>query len=182
MAKLVQRTYADALFKLAVETNQTDVLLEESMGIRQILEQNEDLVKLIMHPKIKKEEKISVMENVFKGRISDDMMGFLVLSVEKERQGELVNILTEFISLEKEYKLIGVAFVTTAFELDDARKREIEKKLIDTTKYMRFEMHYKVDKDIIGGMIIRIGDRVVDSSIKSKLESLSKDLYNIQLV
>lgn len=181
MAKLVEKTYADALFKLAVETNQVDVFFEESKAIIQILGENEDLIKLLTHPKIKMEEKVSVIENVFKGRISNDMTGFLVLAIEKERHNELTGILDVFVDMIKEHKHIGVAYVTTAIELDDARKREIEKKLIDTTKYVQFEMHYKVDKDIIGGMIIRIGDRVVDSSIKSKIESISKDLYNIQL-
>ena len=181
MAKLVHKTYAEALFKLAVETNQIDVFFEESKAIIQILGENEDLLKLLCHPKIKTEEKVSVIENVFKGRISDDMTGFLVLSVEKERHNELTGILDVFVDMVKEYKHIGVAYVITAIELDDARKREVEKKLIDTTKYVQFEMHYKVDKAIIGGMIIRIGDRVVDSSIKSKIENMSKDLYNIQL-
>lgn len=181
MAKLVQKTYADALFKLAVETNQIDVFFEESKAIRQILGENEELIKLLCHPKIKTDEKVSVIENVFKGRISDDMTGFLVLSVEKERHNELIDILDVFVDMVKEHKHIGVAFVTTAIELDDARKREVEKKLIDTTNYVQFEMHYNVDKEIIGGMIIRIGDRVVDSSIKSKIENMSKELYNIQL-
>lgn len=181
MAKLVEKTYADALFKLAEESGQIDVLFEESKAIIQILESNEDLMKLLMHPKIKKEEKISVIENVFKGRVSEDMTGFLVLAIEKERQNELVGILSEFVGIIKEYKKIGIAYVTTAIELDDARKKEIEQKLIDTTDYVQFEMNFIVDKDIIGGMIIRIKDRVVDSSIKSKIEKMSKDLYNIQL-
>lgn len=181
MAKLAHKTYADALFKLAVESNQIDVFYEEGKAIMQILGENEDLLKLLCHPKIKKEEKISVIENVFKSRISNDMTGFLVLSIEKERHNELTGILDVFVSMVKEHKRIGVAYVTTAIELDAKRKKEIEQKLIDTTKYVQFEMHYKVDKDIIGGMIIRIGDRVVDSSIKSKIESMSKDLYNIQL-
>ncbi|MBP3338627.1 MAG: ATP synthase F1 subunit delta [Lachnospiraceae bacterium] len=181
MAKLVEKTYADALFKLALDTNSIDVLFEEGKAIVQILEENEDLLKLLRHPKIKKEEKISVIENVFKNRVSDDMTGFLVLTIEKERHNELVGILEEFISITKEHKRIGIAYVTTAIELDDARKKEIEQKLINTTNYVQFEMHYSVDKDIIGGMIIRIKDRVVDSSIKSKIENMSKDLYNIQL-
>lgn len=181
MAKLVEKTYADALFKLAEESGHIDVLFEESKSIIQILKSNEDLIKLLCHPKIKKEEKISVVENVFKSRVSDDMTGFLVLAIEKERHNELVGILSEFVSVVKEYKNIGIAYVTTAIELDDARKKEIEQKLIDTTKYVKFEMNFEVDKEIIGGMIIRIKDRVVDSSIRSKIESMSKDLYNIQL-
>ena len=54
-------------------------------------------------------------------------------------------------------------------------------KLLATTKYVEFEMNYNVDKSIIGGIIIRIGDRVFDSSIKSQLDNLTKQLKKIQL-
>lgn len=181
MAKLAEKTYGDALFKLAVENNQIDELFEESKALIEILEENTDLTKLLCHPKIKKEEKISVIENVFKNRVSDTMTGFLVLVVNKDRHNEILDILEFFIGLVKEYKNIGIAYVTTAIELNNDRKKEIEQKLIDTTKYVEFEMHYLVDKEIIGGMVIRIGDRVVDSSIRTKLDKMSKKLYGIQL-
>jgi F-type H+-transporting ATPase subunit delta len=66
-------------------------------------------------------------------------------------------------------------------ELTDAQKKAVEKKLLATTKYVQFEMHYDVDADLIGGMVIRIGDRVVDSSIKAKLYNLTRELSQIQL-
>jgi len=57
----------------------------------------------------------------------------------------------------------------------------VEKRLLETTKYVKFEMHYDVDSELIGGMVIRVGDRVVDSSIRTKLEDMKKQLLNIQL-
>ena len=86
-----------------------------------------------------------------------------------------------FLDLVKEYKNIGVAYVTTAVELKDAQKEDLKKRLLETTKYETFEMHYQTDASLIGGMVIRIGDRVVDSSIKSKLEEMSRNLMKIQL-
>ena len=71
--------------------------------------------------------------------------------------------------------------MSTAIALSDKQKDEIVKRLLETTKYESFEMNYKVDESLIGGMIIRIGDRVVDSSIKTKLYELSKDLRKIQV-
>ena len=59
--------------------------------------------------------------------------------------------------------------------------QKVEKKLLETTKYESFEMCYHVDESLIGGMVIRIGDRVVDSSIKTKLYKLSRELRNIQV-
>ena len=89
--------------------------------------------------------------------------------------------MTYFIDRVKEEKHIGVAFVTTAIDLDEATRTKIEKRLLDTTKYETMEMHYKVDSSIIGGMVIRIGDRVIDSSVTTKLNELKKQLMKIQL-
>ena len=52
------------------------------------------------------------------------------------------------------------------------RRQRVEKRLLETTKYVKFEMHYDVDSELIGGMVIRIGDRVVDSSVRTKLYDL----------
>ena len=71
--------------------------------------------------------------------------------------------------------------MTTAVELTDGQKDEIVRRLLETTRYESFEMNYAVDASLIGGMVIRIGDRVVDSSIKTKLYELSKSLRKIQV-
>lgn len=85
MAKLVSATYGDALFELALENDSIDDLYEEVKGVRQVFLENNELVKLLNHPKIDKDDKIQVMENVFKGRISDDLTGFLILTVKKRQ-------------------------------------------------------------------------------------------------
>ncbi|MBQ3584267.1 MAG: ATP synthase F1 subunit delta [Lachnospiraceae bacterium] len=182
MAKLVSKTYGDALFELALEEDKLDILFEESKVIKEVFLENNELLKLLNHPKIDKEEKIKVIENIFTERASKDFVGFLTVIIKKERQNAIIEILDYFINTVKEYKKIGVAYVTTAVELSMEKQKEVEKRLLDTTAYESFEMNYNVDKDIIGGMIIRIGDRVVDSSIRSKLNELSRELYNIQLV
>ena len=86
-----------------------------------------------------------------------------------------------FVGEVKEYKKIGTAYVTSAMELSDAQKEQLMKKLIQTTEYVEFEMHYDVDAALIGGMVIRIKDRVVDSSIRTKLYDLTRELSKIQL-
>ena len=68
MAKLISKTYGDALFELAVEENKVDVLLDEIEQLQSILKENDEFGKLMTHPKIIKEEKLQVAENVFKGR------------------------------------------------------------------------------------------------------------------
>ena len=60
-------------------------------------------------------------------------------------------------------------------------KADVEKRILDTTSFKKLEMNYSIDKSLIGGMVIRIGDRVVDTSIKTKLAELTKELNKIQL-
>ena len=181
MAKLVSKTYGDALFELATEESKQDALYEEALGIKKFIEENDDFIKMMNHPQISREDKETVIENVFKGRASDDMTGFLTLLVQNGRFAELESVIDYFIAKIKEYKKIGVAYVVTPLPLSDNQKSDIEKKLLDTTDYESMEMNYEIDESLIGGMTIRVGDRVVDSSIKSKLEKLTAELRQVKL-
>ena len=181
MAKLISKTYGDALFELALEENKIDDYVAEVNALVRILKENPELSKLLDHPKISKEEKIQVVGNVFEGHISRELLGLINMIVEKNREGAMEDIFKYFIDRVKEYKNIGVASVTSAFELSDQQKAQVEKRLLETTKYVQFEINYEVDKDLIGGMVIRIGDRVVDSSIRTRIYELTKDLTKIQL-
>ena len=181
MAKLISKTYGDALFELAVEENKVDDLLGEIGQLKDILEANEDFEKLMTHPKINKEEKLKVVTDVFKGRISDELLGFITIIVSKDRYQEIDDILDYFLTEVKKYKGIGVATVTTAVPLREEQCKKIEQRLLDTTDYKSMEMHYKEDAALIGGMVIRIGDRVVDSSISTKLSELQKELLRVQI-
>lgn len=181
MAKLVTTTYADALFQLAVEENRVDELYSEVGTLKKILEDNPDLSKIMTHPSVDKNEKIETVRNIFSGRVSGEVCGLLNQIVVNNRYEETEGILDSFISMVKEYKKIGVAHVATPTALSDAQKQTIERKLLDTTDYVEMEMDYTVDAKLIGGMRIRIGDRVVDSSISTKLEDLARSLRRIQL-
>lgn len=181
MAKLVSKTYGEALFELAVEEGKEDSFLEEIMELKNILRENPDFSKLMNHPKILKEEKQKVLNNVFQERISEELLGFLHLIISKDRYGEIDSILDYFIDEVKKLKGIGVAYVTTAIALNEAQKKEVEAKLLATTSFRKMEMHFQLEEEIIGGMVIRIGDRVVDSSIRTKLFEMQRQLLKIQI-
>lgn len=181
MAKLAAKVYGDALFEEAVEKKKVDLLFEEVQQIKVVFSENEELMQFLTHPKIVKEEKISVVEKVFLGRISDDLIGFLTIIVDKGRQKEILPILDYFIGQVKEYKKIGIVYVTSAIELSETQKARIYEKLQQTTEFKELEMHYSVEKELIGGLVIRIGDRVVDSSVRTKLEEMKRELMKLQL-
>ena len=174
MAKLVSKTYGDALFEVALESGRMDEFRDEAVAVKAALNENPELFKLMSHPKI-------VIEDIFAEKISAEFVGLLRLIVEKGHFAKVDTVLDYFIDCVKEYKNIGTAYVTSAMELSEAQKAAVEKRLLETTKYVKFEMHYAVDSALIGGMVIRIGDRVVDSSVRTKLNDLTRELSKIQL-
>lgn len=181
MAKLVSKVYGDALMEAALEHQEVDALFEEAKTLNEVWKENPELAVLLDNPKVVKEEKTEVLKRVFCDRISPDMLGFLTTAVEKGRHKEIPSILEYFISQVKEYKKIGTAYVSSAVELSDAQKAQVKKQLLATTSYEEFDLNFTVEPSLIGGMVIRIGDRVVDSSIKTQLYELQKELTRIQL-
>lgn len=181
MAKLVSNVYGDALFELATEESKVDALKEEAEGILLTIKENPEFSQMMNHPKINKEEKLEIIESIFKGRVSDEMVGLLRMLEEKGHIGDVQAVLTYFINRVFEYKNIGRAVVSTPTELTEGQKADVMKRLLETTSYVSFEVDYKVDPELIGGMVIRIGDRVVDSSIKTQILKLQRELSNIQL-
>lgn len=168
------------MFELAMERGPEE-FMTQIVQLSDVLSQNPDLDKLMKHPGIAKQEKSRVLEEIFGKYVSAELMGFLKLIVAKERYKDLPDILQYFIVRMKEYQKIGTAHVTTAKALSDEQKAQVEKRLLDTTVYEAVEVDYQVDESLIGGMVIRINDRVVDSSIKTKLNDLTKQLMQIQL-
>lgn len=181
MAKLVSATYGEALFEVAMNEDRVDTFYEEAQAVFQSVNENRQLIELLNHPEIVKEEKIRLVEDIFSQFVSKEMTGFLVTIVEKDRSGQIPEILDYFIGRVKEYKKIGIAYVTTPSELSGDMKNKVRKRLLETTEYSEFEMNYAVDESLIGGMVIRIGDRIIDSSIKHKLLLLSRELEKTEI-
>ena len=181
MAKLIEKIYGEALFELAVEEGRTAELMEEIKLVQQVLSDNPELAKMMQHPGIPVNEKEQVIEQVWGGKVSREVTGLMVMLLKKEHYGQLPQVLAYFLEQVREKERIGIAYVRTAVELSTAQREKVEKRLLETTSYRTFEMHFDVDPSLIGGMIIRIGDRVVDSSIKTRLENMSRQLYQIKL-
>ena len=174
MAKRVSSIYGNALFELAVEEKKVDALLSEVQTLQQILLENADLLSLLNHPEVSKIEKLDLLKNIFSGRASDEVL-------EKDRQKDIPKIFEFFVDKAKEYKGIGKVKVVSATELSARQKEKLTKRLLETTKYTSFEVDYQIDPALLGGLIIRIEDRVLDSSLKTQIEKLSKGLSKLSL-
>lgn len=181
MAKLADKTYGQALFDLAVEEQKVDTFAEQIDAVYRLFNENPDLERLLRHPKIVSEEKEAVIKRCFDGRVDDEITGFLLIVVKAGRQAEFLRIFEYFLEAVKAYRHIGTAYVTSAVELTAVQKEAIKARLLELTDNVSYEIHYRVDESLIGGVVIRIGDKVVDSSIKTQLDMMTRDLLNIQL-
>ena len=181
MAKLAASAYGQALYELAIESGSAAGYLDEVQIVLEVFKENGELTDFLNNPKISKTDKVKTMESIFDSRVRKDITGLIVLAVEKDRQNDIRGILEYFITAVKDYLKIGIVNVAAPMELSDRQKAEVEKRILDATAFKKLEMNYSVDKSLIGGMVIRIGDRVVDTSIKTKLAELTKELNKIQL-
>ena len=136
---------------------------------------------MLSHPKIVKEEKMRILETAFKGRISEDMMGFLLVIVKKDRYRDIMSVLDYIIGRMKKREGIGSLWVASAFELSEGQKKDIVDRMKELTDYREFEVDYEIDEQLIGGLVLRLDDRVIDSSIRTKLQTMGKSLSKIQL-
>ena len=123
------------------------------------------------------EAKLGKLERYF----TADTEIYVTLSVEKDRQKDIPKIFEFFVDKAKEYKGIGKVKVVSATELSARQKEKLTKRLLETTKYTSFEVDYQIDPALLGGLIIRIEDRVLDSSLKTQIEKLSKGLSKLSV-
>ena len=181
MARLASGVYGQALYDTAVSSGNADDMMQEVGVVRKILDENPDFTKLMLHPSISKQEKLDIVEKIFRGRVMDELTGFLLTVVEKERFKELDSIFEYFTDRIKADRGIGVVYITSPMDLDINTRLAVEGRIRETTSYQTLETHYSVDPSIIGGIIIRIGDRVADASVKTRLDDLTSKLLEIQL-
>ena len=118
-AGVVSSTYGHALFELAVEQNTIDELLAEAETVQTVLSENPDYQKLLEHPRIDREEKIILLESCFRGRISDDMTGFLCVLVRNDRQKEIISSLKDFIPPTRQIRAAYSALLNYVCDLND---------------------------------------------------------------
>jgi F-type H+-transporting ATPase subunit delta len=171
----VARRYAKALMDLGKEQNNVDVLYNDLRLVAQTIRGNRQLGAMFQSPVIHNYKKEAVVEQVFKGKINDATLEFLLIIVRKNRDFFLRDIALAFLDLYKEYKNIKTAFVTTAVPMDDRLRNEV-KSIVKKQTGSEIELQETVDKKIIGGYILRWGDNQIDASIASKLHALRRDL------
>ncbi|WMJ79672.1 F0F1 ATP synthase subunit delta [Clostridium sp. MB40-C1] len=173
MYEYLDRRYALALYEVAKEKDKVEEYIQEGKEIIELLEGNEEIQKIIRHPEISTSRKKELFTEIFKDKIYDDLLSFMLLLIEKDRilyMKEKIKQM-EKIHLQNGNKL--VAHVKTVIPLNAEEKKELIKKL--ENKYRKtIILKEEIDKNLIGGVYVRVGDDVIDGSIRSKFEEINE--------
>lgn len=173
---LTAKNYADALVKLGQDNVISyDDILNNLEIISEICRQSKDLTDVLENPAISDETKFSIIDEVFTKSVNEKIRDFLKILIEKKRFKELEGIVAAYQEeLDKINNLQRVE-VISAIELDDNSKQRIIEKLQKRLQ-KNVIAQWQTDEEIIGGLVVKINDDVIDSSLKNKLENLSKNI------
>lgn len=164
--------YVKSLLGLAVDQNALEQVHQDMLRFAAISSENRDFALMLKSPVIKHDKKREILSKIFKGRVNSLTMAFLEIITRKNREPLLPSIAREFHNAYNEYKGIGKATVTTAVPLDAALRSDFEKLVGRYSDKTKVELIERVDKEMIGGFVLQVGDQQVDASIKNKLKAL----------
>jgi len=180
MADVAVSRYARALFMLAEEKNQIREYGEFARLLLDVLEANEEFATVFRHAQIAGEDKMRLVETVFKGGAPDDFLGLIEVIIRKNREYAMESILERFIALTKEALLLTEALVETASPLTEAQLASLSQKLAKLTG-KTVTLTVAVRPELLAGFRVYVEGRVIDGTIRQKLDAFKKQLMNIQL-
>lgn len=171
----VASRYAKSLLKIAIEENALEALYNDMVLVNDVCAQNNDLVLLLRSPIVKSDKKKNIVDAVFGTHLSKISNTFISLIITKKREGILSDIASSFIDIYKIHKNIKSATVTTAVPLTKEQKDSVTAILNAAKETEGVALTEVVDPALIGGMILRVGDKQIDESIKRKLTNLEME-------
>jgi F-type H+-transporting ATPase subunit delta len=165
--------YAQALFSVAQSNNLIDRFSEDVNGLLSGLEDSPELREFLSNPIIKADAKKSVLGQILGDQVHPLMRNFLMLLIDRRRSQFVEGILKQFQELVRKLNQTVLAEVVSATELNDDQKQAIRDKVISITGARQVELATRIDSDLIGGVIIRVGSQVIDASLRGQLRRIS---------
>lgn len=173
MAKLVANRYASALFEAGIDLEKTKEFNQQLDFLKEVFESEEKLLQILHHPKITDAEKVSLIDNLFKDRISQELINFLYILIDKRREGNILEIIEEYKVLFNKHENIISVTAITAVPMEEKAKTKLSQVLEDKFK-KTVDLTNKIDETIIGGVLLKVEDKLVDGTLKGQLEAMGR--------
>lgn len=178
MAELVRETYAQALFEVAVEVHKEENIYEELYAIYEVFKVHRDLTKILKSPALSREEKKAILVKIFAGKVSDYVMNFIKILIDKGRMTLFEEITKEYKYILNQKKNIEEVTAITAIPMSETMRFALSARLTEVTGKNIF-LHNVVDETILGGVLLKMGNEQMDGSVKSRLDALCAQLSSV---
>ena len=174
MASSLTKRYGKAILDIAKEKNNTNIWIDNFSNSKEIMN-DDDLYSFLSSPQVPNSEKYKSIDTLFKG-YEKLFINFLKLLINKGHINYFERVMNEFFDQNQTSEGKVSAIVTSFVKLTVSQKDEITKKICDVFKVDDVEISENLDKSILGGYIIKVGDTIIDCSTKNKLNGLENHL------
>ncbi len=172
---LLVKSYAEALFQVARAEEMLDRVEEELTTLNKALDSNAELREFLSNPQITSDGKKSALFQIFGEKISPITLHWMNMVVDQGRQRRLPTIIEAFLTLTEDARDKVTAEVTTSIPLSEDLAKRLEQELSKVTKKRVF-LKPMVDDSILGGVIVKIENKVIDGSVKHRLEEIKNEM------
>ena len=169
---LVSDRYASALYDLAAEKKLVDPVVEDLSNLKNILKDNKELSLVVKSPLITSNDKLNIFESLLKKINANELTStFLKVIQKNKRFSNLASIITQFMNINSQKRGDVLADITSADELNDEQKNNITNQL-KSILGDKLSLSFDVDKNIMGGLIVKVGSKMIDTSLANKINKL----------
>lgn len=168
----VASRYVKSLLSLAVEQGALEEVHEDMKLFSKVCRENRAFRLMLRSPVVRHDKKLEVLKKIFTGKVHALTMAIFDIITRKNREAILDVIASEFHIQYNKFKGISRATVTTATPLDAGLQKEMEALVKKISQLKEVELSTYVDPDMIGGFVLKVGDKQVDASLRSRLNAL----------
>lgn len=170
---VIAKRYAKALFEIAAEKNQLDQIEEELHALHSVLQDHPEFLQLLHHPQIDKKVKQREFKTIFEGSLSEMMLSFMIILIERGREETLELIIENYTRYANRDRGLADATVTSINPLSEQESTNLENSFSKITN-KKIRIQNIVDPSILGGVVVKIGDLLYDGSVKGKLNRFKR--------
>ncbi|MFT8319182.1 MAG: F0F1 ATP synthase subunit delta [Sporolactobacillus sp.] len=175
MSEIVASRYAEALFEVAEERDSIDAIDSQLTAVKDTLSGNSELRRVLLHPQISADDKKELVSGLFENVVGLEVGNLLKLLIDRKRESIIDDVLEAFTHRANEKRGILDVTVTTAVPLDEEEQADLARRLGDVLG-KKLKMTVQVNKDIIGGILMRIGDVLYDGTVAGKLAGFKHEI------
>ncbi|MGL5640796.1 MAG: F0F1 ATP synthase subunit delta [Paraclostridium sp.] len=178
MINIIASRYAEALFQVGEESNSTEKLYNELKAVVDIIKENPEFSNILKSPIVSKEDKKTLLSNIFGAQIDKEMLNFMKILADKDRLSLVASIQEAFKALLNKKNNILEGIAITAIPMKEDEVNALQTKL--STKYNKTViLKNEVDESILGGVLVRLGNEEIDGTVKNRLDKMKEQLSQV---